>query len=194
MARPRKSRDERVEVVQEDLAAVVHEEQGGRRRRKVRLPIYEVENGIDLSSLTGDQRSELAQALAAGSVSSEAQVDPAVVAMLIKALGALEASVLSVKLGIERDRAVEIVGPHPPLDGMIAETASKVIAKHNLLGRWGDEIALLSMVGVWQSGVLTAIRVQDEQQKNKRSSNDGSGPADRGSRKRISAEPVGTAE
>jgi hypothetical protein len=112
---------------------------------------------------------ELLRAGLSEASAENAGLPPEVMGMLIHAIGSVEAMAVSVKTGMPRDVADRIVQPKPPLDSMLAETAAKVAAKHNLGGRYAEEIALLALLGTWQAGVVASVRMWlAEQEKVKR--------------------------
>lgn len=130
-------------------------EGGAFRRKRIVIPIRE--DGYDISRVDSADREALAKILRPAEAATST-VDPAMVAMLIMAVGSMEAAILASRFGVDRQRCMDIVGPHEPLKTLMATSAAGVLAKYNVFGRWGDEIALLSLVATWQVGVMEAIR------------------------------------
>jgi hypothetical protein len=123
------------------------------RRPYLRIPLSE--HGVpDLSSLDPDKRAALVDAV--NKLPERAQVDPALASMLISAIAQLEAAVLARKYNLPRDEMARITQPKPPLDELLARQAAIVLSKHNVFGRFGDELALAALAASWQAGVIQA--------------------------------------
>lgn len=131
----------------------------GTRTRKPRIIVrFDQTGSPDLASMEPEDRKSLERAFRAQQSAAEASVDPALVVMVLQGLGSLEAALLAQKYGLEPDDCRKVVGPSEPLAGMLGQAGAKVIAKHNLTGKWGEEIALLSLLTVWQTTVLQQLR------------------------------------
>jgi len=160
MAKPREEIDEQ--------AGVPPAEPKQDRLRAPRIIVKVIDGKPDFSRLDPEQVELLRTGLSEASAES-AGLPPEVMGMLIHAIGSVEAMAVSAKTGMPRDVADAIVQPKPPLDALLAETAAKVAAKHNLGGRYAEEIALLALLGTWQAGIMAAVRMwQAEQEKVKR--------------------------
>jgi hypothetical protein len=123
------------------------------RRSYLRIPLSE--HGVpDLSSLDPNKRAALVDAV--GKLPERAQVDPALAGMLIGAIAQLEAAILARKYNLPRDEMARIAQPKPPLDELLARQAAIVLSKHNVFGRFGDELALAALAASWQAGVIQA--------------------------------------
>jgi hypothetical protein len=112
---------------------------------------------VDLTSLTPEERQALQMALRGQEGASEPSIDPALVGMLVRGVGSLEAALLSQRYGLDPVQCRAAIGPDEPLLSMIGEAGAKVVAKYNLCGRWGEEIALCSLIAIWQGGALQAL-------------------------------------
>jgi hypothetical protein len=128
------------------------------------MPVYVTDEGIDVSALSSEERESLQLVLSEENKSTG--VDSMVMGVLISALGSLEATFLASRFGVSRERALSIVGPHEPLKSGIAEAATKVANKYHALDRWADEIALVSLVAVWQIGVMESFRAEGNRRPN----------------------------
>ena len=150
MAKPREEIDEQ--------AGIPPVEPKPDRLRAPRIIVKVIDGKPDFSRLDPEQMELLRAGLSEASAEN-AGLPPEVMGMLIHAIGSVEAMAVSAKTGMPRDVADRIVQPKPPLDSMLAETAVKVAAKHNLGGRYAEEIALLALLGTWQAGVVASVRM-----------------------------------
>ena len=146
--------DQELEPAVAEAAPATAEPTAPRARRSyLRIPLSE--HGVpDLSSLEPDKRAALVDAV--GKLPERAQVDPALAGMLISAIAQLEAAVLARKFNLPRDEMARITQPKPPLDELLARQAAIVLSKHNVFGRFGDELALAALAASWQAGVIQA--------------------------------------
>ena len=123
------------------------------RRPFIRVPLDE--RGVpSLSSLDPEKRAALVSAV--GQLPEQAQVDPALAGMLISAIAQLEAAVLAPRFKLAREEMARIAQPRPPLDELLAKQTATVLSKHNVFGRFGDELALAALIISWQASVLQA--------------------------------------
>lgn len=138
-------------------------------RRRVYIP-SDPRIAVDCSQLSEDERTRLKSALGVPPVSKPDEpaftvqtepvqrTDPALVAMLYKALAQLQGAIMGPKFGLERETAVDIATPKEPLATMLYETSARICDKYNVMGKYADELALVSLLGVWQSGVIAAMK------------------------------------
>lgn len=127
------------------------------RQRKPRIILRYGDDGKpDIASLDGDSRAALASAFRE-QVPIE-RTDPALVGMVLVGIGSLEGAMLATRLDLPIEDVKSIVGPMEPMKSLLADAGAKVIDKHNLMGRWGDEIALCALLVSWQASVLQSVR------------------------------------
>ncbi len=136
------------------------------RKPQVRRPRvilhFDPDGKPELGNLEPETRARLQAAFAGGGPAAgpepAAPVDPALVGMVLKGLGSLEAAMLAGRFGLDAETCRRVVGPPEPLAGMMAETGARVISKYNLTGKYGDEIALACLIMTWQAGALQQLR------------------------------------
>jgi len=125
------------------------------RRPFFRVPLDE--NGVpQLDALEADKRAALVDAVQR--LPERGAVDPALAGMLISAVAQLEAAVLAARFSLPRGDVAQTVLPRPPFDELLARQTATVLSKHNVFGRFGDELALLALVASWQAGVIQSVR------------------------------------
>ncbi len=125
-----------------------------RKRKRIVIPIRE--DGLDLSRLSDEDIGAIRQAVATSD--GPPTIDPMLVAMILDGVASLEATVLSVKFRLPADQVRRVLIPQEPIRTPLSETTARVISKHNLMGRWADEVALLSLLTVWQAQSLATIK------------------------------------
>jgi len=124
---------------------------------------YDETGGLDLSRLEPDVRNRLQDAFRQQAPIEK--TDPELIKMVLTGLGNVEAAMLSSKFDLSNADCRNAIGPHEPLAGMIAAAGARVVDKHNLTGRWGDEIALFALLASWQAGALQQIRAMQATKK-----------------------------
>jgi hypothetical protein len=127
-----------------------------KRRPSFKVPLTD-DGRPDLESLDQDKRQLLIEAVQA-QAPAQTTVDPALAGMLIQAVAQLEGAILAAKFGLDRQTGVRLMSPKPPLDELLAKQCAVVLSKHNVFGRWGDEMALFALVSSWQAGAIQAMR------------------------------------
>ena len=66
---------------------------------------------------------------------------------------------LAGRFGVSTDQAREALMPNAILETQIAAAGARVLEKHStIMGRYGDEIVLVSLLVAWQAQALTALR------------------------------------
>ena len=127
------------------------------QNRKPRIIVRLDDSGsVDFNRMEPDERTALQNAFR--SQMPIEKTDPALVCMVLAGIGSLEASILATRFDLDPDECRRIIGPHEPLAGLLGQAGAKVIDKHNLVGRWGDEIALFALLASWQSATFQQIR------------------------------------
>lgn len=127
------------------------------QNRKPRIIVrFDDSGAVDLSRMDPNERAALQTAFRAQMPAEK--TDPALVCMVLAGIGSLEASILATRFDLDPDECRRIVGPHEPMAGLLGQAGAKVIDKHNLVGRWGDEIALFALLASWQSATIQQIR------------------------------------
>lgn len=125
------------------------------KRKRKRITVYCHEDGSpDLDSVPEEQR----RALGLGGSTDQAEpepvqtsFEPAMIGMFLPVLVGIESALVAPRMGINQDQARSALTPAPPLADAIAQAATKVLNKYgSALGRWADEIALVSIVATWQ--------------------------------------------
>jgi len=167
MARRRKQLDIGVDPPEVEAGAMEVEPETGegpgfrsrRRRHFIRVPLDDA-GRPDLSSIRPEHREALAEAV--GTLPERASVDPALAGMLIQAVARIEGALLGPRFGLDRETAMQIAEPKPPLDELLAKQTAVVLSKHNVMGRYGDEVALAALIASWQAGVIQGWRVAAE--------------------------------
>lgn len=134
------------------------------KRKRKRITVYCNDDGTpDLDSVPEDQRRALGigQAPEGSNQAPEApaQFEPAMVGMILPVLVGIEAALIGPRLGIEIDQARSALTPHPMIADGIAQAGAKVLNKYGgNLGRWADEIALVSIIATWQVQAFAEMR------------------------------------
>jgi hypothetical protein len=131
------------------------------KRRRKRIQLYLRPDGsIDQESLTDEQRGQLGIGGATpGAEATPAAVPPEMVGMLLRLVVQVEAAVVGPKVGIKATEAAECLTPDEPVYQGITETGARVLGKYaGPLSIWADEIALCSMILIWQTGAFQAMR------------------------------------
>jgi hypothetical protein len=139
-----------------------------RRRPFIRVPLDD-SGRPDLSGIRPEHREALAEAV--GTLPERASVDPALAGMLIQAVARIEGALLGPRFGLDRETAMSIAEPKPPLDELLARQTAVVLSKHNVMGRFGDEVALAALVASWQAGVIQGWKAAAEAAKTKEKQN-----------------------
>ena len=129
------------------------------RRRRPRL-IIPVQDGVpDCSSLSDEARASLRESLLESEPAPAASIDPAIISIAVRAIAGIEAAMLAGRFGVSTDQAREALMPNPLLESQIAAAGARVLEKHStIMGRYGDEIVLASLIVAWQAQALTALR------------------------------------
>jgi hypothetical protein len=158
--------------VSEDGAEIVDAASPGdgvaprKRRPSFKVPLTD-DGRPDLDSLDADKRQLLVEAVQA-QAPAQTSVDPALAGMLIQAVARIEGALLGPRFGLDRETAMQIAEPKPPLDELLAKQTAVVLSKHNVMGRYGDEVALAALIASWQAGVIQGWRAAAEAIKEKK--------------------------
>lgn len=129
------------------------------RRKRPKLIIPLNLGKPDCSSLSDDARESLKEALLESEPAPPAPIDPSIIVIAIRAITGIEAAILAGRFGVSQEQAREAIAPNPMLEQQIAAAGARVIEKHSaIMGRYGDEIVLISLLIAWQAHALTALR------------------------------------
>ena len=129
------------------------------KRRRPRLIVPLVDGVPDCSSLSDEARASLRESLLETEPPAVAPVDPAIVTIAVRAVAGIEAAMLAGRFGVTVEQAREALMPNALLESQIAAAGARVLEKHSsVMGRYGDEIVLLSLIIAWQAQALTALR------------------------------------
>lgn len=133
------------------------------KRSRKRITVYLDENGQpDLESLKDDERSKLGLAGSPDSPADAepaAQIDPAVVGMMFHMLCTIESAFVAPRMGITSEQAREALTPPEPIRDSIIGAGTKVLNKYGgALGRWADELALASVIVLWQTQAFAEMK------------------------------------
>ena len=133
-----------------------------KRKRRKRAVIFRNDDGsIDTSKLDDDGREILAQ-LQAEKPEEINALPTEVGATLLTVFAAIETQIVAKKTGLPVEQVQPCFVPAPPIAEKMSETVTKVLNKYaGGLTRFADEIALASLIVVWQTTAfaqLNAIR------------------------------------
>lgn len=132
-----------------------------RRRPKIIVPLND--GKPDCSILSDEAKAALRKALAESEPEPPPPTDPSIVLFAVRAVASIEAAIVAPRMGVPLDRARECLQPNPILEQQIAAAGARVLDKHSaIMGRYGDEIVLLSLLIAWQAQAFTALRAARE--------------------------------
>jgi hypothetical protein len=145
-------------------------------RRKPRAYVSFDSRGADVSRLSDEEKERLRKALGVEHVNGVpappvvTPTDPALVGMLLQAIASLEGMILARKFKLPAEACQEACKLREPVSSALAECTARILDKYNVMGRYQDEVAALSLIVVWQSGVFSQLRELEKEKNETRDS------------------------
>lgn len=136
------------------------------RRKQPRVIVYLKPDGTpDYEALSDEQRAKLqppGTSAGPGVPTTEPPpepIPPESIMMIMTLLTSIESSIIASKLELPPEQVNAALQPPKPIADGIVAAGTKVANKYGgTLGRWADEIALCSLLVVWQSQAFAQIR------------------------------------
>jgi hypothetical protein len=66
--------------------------------------------------------------------------------------------ILARKLKLPAEACADAFKLREPIASSLAECTARILDKYNVMGRYQDEVAALSLIVVWQSGAFAQLR------------------------------------